>query len=729
MTNPEFQFAEQFALNTDQHIFLTGKAGSGKTTLLKHIAEKTSKNFVIVAPTGVAAINAGGSTIHSMFYFPTTSFIPSNEFVDMNLVTNRSLLLKHLRYNREKRRLMQELELLIIDEVSMVRCDILDAIDFALQVVRRNKLPFGGVQVLLIGDMHQLPPVTRDNEWEILKSYYQSPYFFDSQVWQKLDAVQIELKKIYRQSDERFLNLLNNIRNKEMEQDDFEQLEKRFQPLFKPTEKGYVMLCTHNYKADNINADELKKLPAKMHSFEAEIEGDFPENMYPCERILNLKEGAQVMFIKNDTESGRYYNGKLAVIKKIEAREITVEFNENKESFTLSRQLWENTRYNVEEGTGKISKNDLGTFRQYPLRLAWAITIHKSQGLTFDKVIIDAGQSFAAGQVYVALSRCRSLEGIVLHSRIAQNALFTDDKINSFSNSHHNTNELQQVLSEAKIRYAKYLLKHLFTFSNLSDRSDEWKEMIEQKEIPEKEKAIELCEKIKSEINIINETADKFQVQLDRLLNNLEESDFGNQVLKERCNKAIDYFTSSLYNQLVTPLHEHVQSLAYKSRVKKYVQHVQMLEENFWNKIHRLYQAEFSGEKLFSGEVKFSKSSLKKIISSVTIGKKEKGGTFKDTLNLYREGKSIDEIATIRSLSSGTIKSHIAKWIRTGEINILDLMKEEKISVIEKAIEKHGYDNYGALKNELGYLFDYNELRMVVSYRVFKSQNEKEIAR
>ncbi len=728
MTNPEFQFAEQFALHTDQHVFLTGKAGSGKTTLLKHIAEKTSKNFVIVAPTGIAAINAGGTTIHSMFYFPTTSFIPSNEFVDMNLVTNRSLLLKHMRYNREKRRLMQELELLIIDEVSMVRCDILDAIDFALQVVRRNKLPFGGMQVLLIGDMHQLPPVTKDNEWEILKSYYQSPYFFDSQVWQKLDAVQIELKKIYRQSDEHFLNLLNNLRNKEMEQDDFEQLEKRFQPLFKPTEKGYVMLCTHNYKADNINADELKKLPAKMHSFEAEIEGEFPDNMFPCERILNLKEGAQVMFIKNDTESGRYYNGKLAVIKKIEAREITVEFNENKESFSLSRQTWENTRYNVEEGTGKILKNDLGTFRQYPLRLAWAITIHKSQGLTFDKVIIDAGQSFAAGQVYVALSRCRSLEGIVLHSRIAQNALFTDDKINSFSHSHHNTNELQQVLSEAKIRYAKYLLKRLFTFSNLSDRTDEWKEMIEQKEIPEKEKAIELCEKIKSEIILISDTADKFQDQLDRLLNNVEESDLGNQVLRERCGKAIDYFTSSLYNQLITPLHEHVQSLAYKSRVKKYVQHVQMLEENFWNKIHRLYQAEFSGEKLFSGEIKFSKASLKKIVSSVTTGKKEKGGTFKDTLNLYREGKTIDEIATIRSLSAGTIKSHIAKWIRTGEINILDLMKEERISVIEKAIEKHGFDNYGALKNELGYLFDYNELRMVVSYRVFKSQKEKEIA-
>jgi hypothetical protein len=729
MENNEYEIAAQFALQTNQHIFLTGKAGSGKTTLLKHIADKATKNFVIVAPTGVAAINAGGVTIHSMFYFPTTSFIPSNEFEDMNLVTNRSLLLKHMRYNREKRRLLQELELLIIEEVSMVRCDILDAIDFALQVVRRNKLPFGGVQVLLIGDMHQLPPITKDNEWEVLQRYYQSPYFFDSQVWQKLDAVQIELKKIYRQSDERFLNLLNNIRNKEMEQDDFEQLEKRFQPLFKPTEKGYVMLCTHNYKADNINADELKKLSAKMLSFEAEIEGDFPENMYSCERILNLKEGAQVMFIKNDTESGRYYNGKLAVIKKIDAREIIVEFNENKESFSLSRQTWENTRYNVEEGTGKILKNDLGTFRQYPLRLAWAITIHKSQGLTFDKVIIDAGQSFAAGQVYVALSRCRSLEGIVLHSRIAQNSLFTDDKINSFSNSHHNTNKLQQVLSEAKIRYAKYLLKRLFTFSNLSDRTDEWKQMIEQKEIPEKEKAIELCEKIKSEIILISETADKFQAQLDRLLNNLEESDLGNQVLKERCGKAIDYFTSSLYNQLITPLHEHVQSLAYKSRVKKYVQQVQMLEENFWNKIHRLYQAEFSGEKLFSGEIKFSKASLKKIISSVTIGKKEKGGTFKDTLNLYREGKSIDEIATIRSLSAGTIKSHIAKWIRTGEINILDLMKEERISVIEKAIEKHGYDNYGALKNELGYLFDYNELRMVVSHRVFKSQNEKEIAR
>ncbi|MEO5571224.1 MAG: helix-turn-helix domain-containing protein [Bacteroidia bacterium] len=723
MTNPEFEFAEQFALHTEQHIFLTGKAGSGKTTLLKHIADKTTKNFVIVAPTGVAAINAGGTTIHSMFYFPTTSFIPSNEFVNMNLVTNRSLLLKRMRYNREKRRLLQELELLIIDEVSMVRCDILDAIDFVLQVVRRNKLPFGGVQVLLIGDMHQLPPVTKDNEWEILKRYYQSPYFFDSQVWQKLDAVQIELKKIYRQSDERFLNLLNNIRNKEMEQEDFEQLEKRFQPLFKPTEKGYVMLCTHNNKADAINSDELRKLPAKMHSFEAEIEGEFPENMYPCERILNLKEGAQVMFIKNDTDSGKYYNGKLAVIKKIAADEIIVEFNENKESHSLERQAWENTRYTVEEGSGKISKNDLGMFRQYPLRLAWAITIHKSQGLTFDKVIIDAGQSFAAGQVYVALSRCRSLEGIVLHSRITQNALFTDDKINLFSTSHHNANKLQEVLSEAKIRYAKFQLKRLFTFSNLSDRTDEWKEMIEQKEIPEKEKAIELCEKIKSEIILISETADKFQAQLDRLLNNLEESVLGNQVLKERCGKAIDYFTSNLYNQMITPLHEHVQSLAYKSRVKKYVQHVQMLEENFWNKIDRLYNANFSDEKLFAGEIKFSKASLKKIASSVTSGKKEKGGTYNDTLELYKQGKTIEEIATIRSLTAGTIKGHFAKWILAGEINIMDVLSAEKVSSVENAIDKYGADNYGGLKSALGDAFDYSEVRMVINAMSLKAKS------
>lgn len=714
ITNKEFELAEQFALQTGQSFFLTGKAGSGKTTLLKHIAEKTSKNFVIVAPTGVAAINAGGVTIHSMFLLPTTAFVPSYDFIDMNLVTNRRLLLSHLRYSKEKRRLLQEMELLIIDEISMVRCDILDAVDFALQTIRRNTEPFGGVQVMLIGDMHQLPPVTKEAEWTLLQNYYQSPYFFDSLVWKKLDAVEIELKKIYRQQDEIFLRILNNIRNKELEEEDFLQLEKRYNPHFQPTEPGYILLSTHNHKAESVNQSELKRLPEKLYYFEAEIEGDFPENMFPCEPVLYLKEGAQVMFIKNDTEHGKYYNGKLATIKELEEDKIIVRFNDSNESVSINRQAWENIRYSLDESTGSFIKKELGSFSQYPLRLAWAVTIHKSQGLTFDKVIIDAGQSFAAGQVYVALSRCRTLEGIVLHSRITQNALFADDKINSFSSSHHREYELENILVEAKRRYARLQLKKLFSFHKFPERLQEWKDLLESKDIPEKETAIVLNSEIMSNLSELILTADKFQHQLDQLTSD-SEAESGHHILKERCSKAIDYFTTEFFNRLISPLHEHIQSLAYKSRVKKYVQFIQGLEDSFWNKSSQLYQAYFSDEKLFTGQIKFSKQSLKKVSSSITSGKKEKGGTFNDTLLLYKEGKNIEEIAEMRSLTKGTIKSHLAKWIKLGQVNIESVLPAGQITVLKKLIQKYGADNYPAIRSELGTDFDYGDLRMVIN--------------
>lgn len=712
----ENELAKQFAIHTGHSFFLTGKAGSGKTTLLKQIAAHTQKNFVITAPTGVAAINAGGVTIHSMFLLPTTAFIPSFDFADMNVVTNRKLLLSHMRYSKEKRRVLQELELLVIDEISMVRCDILDAVDFVLQTVRKNREPFGGVQVMLIGDMHQLPPVTKDLEWSILKQYYQSPYFFDSEVWRKLDAVEIELKKIYRQQDETFLRLLNNIRNNEFCEDDYYELEKRYNPDFKTTEHGYILLSTHNYKAENVNQEELKKLPGKLFSFEAEIDGDFPENMFPCERLLHLKEGAQVMFIKNDTEGGKYYNGKLAVIKKIDETKIIVQFNDTKENFELKPQIWENIKYSLNEADETFSKKELGTFKQYPLRLAWAVTIHKSQGLTFDKVIIDAGQSFAAGQVYVALSRCRTLEGIILNSRITQNALYTDEKINEFASSHHSSAELENILIHAKRNYAKLQLKKIFSFDKLTGRLTEWKDLIDAKDIPEKEKAADLNAEIRKAANEIIETSVKFQNQLENILDANEADATKVSRLKERCTKAIEYFTAELFNRLISPLHTHIQSLAYKSKIKKYVQQVQIVEDNFWNKISQLYQSSFADEKLFLGEIKFTKQSLTKITSSVTSGKKEKGGTYTDTLDLYRQGKTIEEIAAMRSLTKGTIKSHFARWIRSGEININDVIPEKQLEAYLNFIKKYGSTNYGSFVTEFGSDTDYADLRMVISF-------------
>lgn len=723
MQNPETEIAEQFALQTRQHFFLTGKAGTGKTTLLKNIAEKTSKNFVIVAPTGVAAINAGGATIHSMFHLPLTAFVPTSEYVDMNIATNRRLLMEHMKFSKEKLRVLQEMELLIIDEVSMVRCDIMDAIDFTLRTTRRSPEPFGGVQVMLIGDMHQLPPVIRDHEWNVLKQYYTGPYFFDSLVWQKLNALEIELKKVYRQSDQGFLDLLNNIRHQQMEEDDYKQLQERFQLNFNPTEEGYILLSTHNNKANNVNEQELKKLPGRLHFFEAKIEGDFPENMYPCDRVLQLKERAQVMFIRNDVEGGKYFNGKLATVQKIDGDNITVVFNDNKEAYTLHREIWENINYSVEGGSDTIKKNELGAFSQYPLRLAWAITIHKSQGLTFDKVVIDAGQSFSPGQVYVALSRCRTLKGIVLHSMITPKAFHSDTRINDFSDEHHSLAELKGTLAPARAEYANYLLKRLFNFTKLSERMGEWQEMLADKEFPGKEEAFQLYDTILARIRNIQSTAEKFQPQLDKLIADYEKDNRQVAALKERCTKAIEYFTEEIFKQLILPMNEHVLSLAYKSKVKRYVQQVQYLGDNFWNKINHLYESRFLDERLYTGGKRRSKEELKKIETSVTTVKREKGGTYKDTLALYKQGKKLDEIAQIRTLALSTIKTHMSRWVASGEVSVYDIIPPETVQKLEELLKNsEPAENPNATppaikaQIEKGADFDYEDVRMVIKH-------------
>jgi ATP-dependent DNA helicase PIF1 len=621
VTNAEFELAEEFVLDTHKHCFVTGKAGTGKTTLLKGLAGRTQKSVVVVAPTGVAAINAGGVTIHSMFGLPLTCFVPSDDVVDPNVATNRYRLLgEHLRLTREKLRVLREMDLLIIDEVSMVRADILDAIDVVLRHVRGNRRPLGDAQVLLIGDMHQLPPVVKDAEWDVLKTYYRSPYFFDSRVWPQLNAAQIELQRIYRQSDERFLKLLNGIRSRRLDADDFRRLRERYVPNFKPTEPGYVLLTTHNRKADSVNSNELSSLPGPSHAFEARIEGEFPETLFPCDAILQLKNGAQVMFIRNDTEADAYYNGKLAIVKRIDDTGITVTFRDSGQDYTLHPETWENFGYRVEEKSGKVVREELGTFRQYPLRLAWAITIHKSQGLTFDRVIIDAGRSFAAGQVYVALSRCRSLEGIVLHSLITPSVLYKDPRIDEFSASHQTPEELQGELPREKIRYAHYLMLQLFAFSELSDHLEPWQQLICEKALPEEAAAITVFERVRAQLEDINTTAHKFRRQLERLIEGTASDPNGVAILKERCARAIEYFTGQIATQLVAPLREHIGALGHKKKLKRYARHVRRIEESCWSKIERLYGARFLDERLYGGEVLHARSNT----SAFTAERQEK---------------------------------------------------------------------------------------------------------
>jgi len=463
------QLATDFINNTSQPVFLTGKAGTGKTTFLKYIKENAVKNTAIVAPTGVAAMNAGGTTIHSFFQLPFTPFIPNAKKHSHEGNANDSHnLIRQLRLNAEKVEILQQLDLLIIDEISMVRADVLDAIDTVLRHVRSQSAPFGGVQVLYIGDMYQLPPVIKQDEWQLLSSHYTGPFFFCSQVIAIQPPVYIELSKVYRQRDEDFISLLNQVRNNELDRLGYELLQSRYSKNYIPDPQDRVItLTTHNIKADTINSEALSLIKERAWSFTATIEGTFFENSFPADEILHIKVGAQVMFIKNDMEkSKRYYNGKIGIVNKIENDKVWIESfsGEIKQLIELKKEKWLNIKYTLNKKTGWIEEEELGSFTQYPLRLAWAITIHKSQGLTFDKVVIDAGQAFAPGQVYVALSRCRSMEGLFLISKISYNSLQSDPRIVSFAQQHQQAGEKTVLLQNASQQYDKDNFKSLFDF-------------------------------------------------------------------------------------------------------------------------------------------------------------------------------------------------------------------------------------------------------------------------
>lgn len=430
--NQKLDFVEELVLYTDSHIFLTGKAGTGKTTFLKNLPLKTYKRMVVVAPTGVAAINAGGQTIHSFFQLPFGPQLPENALG--RGYNAKTLAAQYQKLNKKKLNLIRSLDLLIIDEISMVRADVLDAIDAVLRRVRRSQKPFGGLQLLMIGDVHQLAPVAKPEEWEVLSPYYDTPYFFGSQVLKKAPYVCVELEHIYRQHDDDFITLLNKVRNNQMDADCVKVLNSRFKPGFvSKDEDGYITLTTHNYQADQINESKLVAIKEKTLTFKAEVHGTFPENTYPTKEELELKVGAQVMFVKNDpTPEKAFFNGKIGRLVGYDEKEGTVTVLSEGESITVPKLKWQNMEYTINAENQDIEEKEIGSFTQIPLRLAWAVTIHKSQGLTFDKVIVDAGQAFAHGQVYVALSRCTSLEGLVLKTRISSNALVNDFSVNQF---------------------------------------------------------------------------------------------------------------------------------------------------------------------------------------------------------------------------------------------------------------------------------------------------------
>jgi nucleoside-triphosphatase THEP1 len=743
-SNTIFQKAVAFVNQTNRHLFLTGKAGTGKTTFLKYIRDNCIKKTAIVAPTGVAAINAGGVTIHSFFQLPMGTYLPTSQGnwdAYEGRVTNEHSLFKNLRLNAAKRQLMQELDLLIIDEVSMVRADTLDAIDAVLRSVRQQPMiPFGGVQVLYIGDLFQLPPVTKQDEWRLMQPFYKSPFFFDALSLQQSPPVFIELKKIYRQSDESFINILNNIRNNCCTTEDLQHLHRYYKPGFTAArEENFITLTSHNDKADAINMDELDRLSDRLHTYKAEITGEFNERSYPAEEELLLKQGAQIMFIKNDKgENRRYYNGKIGVIHSIEEERILISFPGEHGTLELEKEKWQNIRYKYNAAGDTFEEEEIGTFTQYPVRLAWAITIHKSQGLTFEKAIVDAGASFAAGQVYVALSRLTGLEGLVLRSRISQESIRTDDRVLQFVQSEMPEHLLQETLQLEQQSFVKTLLLKTFNWDKLLSAAEQNLEAYDTRKLLNKQSCMAWAGAVYRAAESQQEVAFKFTRQLEQLLTAAGAD--ASSKLHARVEAAVQYFVKEVDERLLIPTNQHADEIRNWPRIKKYAGEVSDLKSLIERQKQQLLWAleltmamqssagmarlleltesmqkhggaqaevEVQEQDHESGTVTTSQPKAKK-------SKAQKGDSSRVTLQLLREGKSIEEIAAERNIVRGTVESHLISFIPTGEVDVLEIVSQEKLDRILAILESQPDLHSSGIKQALNDEVTYNEIRATI---------------
>lgn len=559
MDNPELELAWNFVEKTNKNLFLTGKAGTGKTTFLHKISEQSFKRLVVVAPTGVAAINAKGVTIHSFFQMPFGPILPDQFEKEQKYSQhqNDNSRFKH-KFNRRKIDIIRSLDLLIIDEISMVRADLLDGIDQVLRKYRDKKKAFGGIQVLMIGDLQQLAPVVKADEWQLLSPHYSTPFFFSSKAFQESNALGIELKHIYRQENQKFIDILNEIRNNRLSEQSLEILNARYDKDFKPDpNEGYITLTTHNASADRINDKELSELKGKSHFYEADVKGDFPEYSYPTHANLELKVGAQVMFIKNDSSpEKRYFNGKIGRITSIEEDQVVVHCPGDDEDIYTDTETWENIKYTINSKTKEISEDIKGTFTQLPLRLAWAITIHKSQGLTFEKAIIDAASSFAHGQAYVALSRCKTLEGIVLKSKLRKSAIIQDRKVLSFTEKVEEEQPDGKQLNQSQKNYQLELIRELFDYKPFFPLVYRCRKVVEDSSGSIQGNLIEPIKDIKEKgIQPLVEIGENFQKQLRRLSTNTEIPE-NQPEIQDRFKKAIPYFIKHTEEFFVNPLND-----------------------------------------------------------------------------------------------------------------------------------------------------------------------------
>lgn len=700
--NPELELAFDFINKTDRNLFITGKAGTGKTTFLHKIKNESLKRMVIVAPTGVAAINAKGVTIHSFFQMPFGPILP-------NQIANNN---QQRKFSKTKIDIIKSLDLIVIDEISMVRADLLDGIDQVLRRYKNRNQVFGGTQILMIGDLQQLAPVVKPNEWSLLRNHYETMYFFSSKAYKEANVISIELKHIYRQKNEDFITILNEIRNDNLTQTSEKILNRRYNPDFSPIkEEGYITLTTHNRRANAINEAELNKLKNSSYFFEAEVTGKFNENSYPNDATLELKIGAQVMFIKNDSSpEKRYFNGKIGVITNISRENVTVKCPNETEEIVTEFELWDNVNYSINEETKEIKEDIIGSFKQIPLRLAWAITIHKSQGLTFDKAIIDAEASFAHGQTYVALSRCTSLEGLVLKTPISSNAIINDQTVSSFNESVEENHPSEQELLESEKQFQLNLISELFDFQSFLYPTTRMIDIFYKNQTSIKGDVIDHLQTIKDDgvVNLMK-VSNGFKHQLNKISddNILPEN---SSVIQERFTKGVDYFINQTKNNIQKPLDAISFSSDNKGVKKDFSKQFDSLQEKLEEKL-------FALEKMTKGfYVKnFLQVRANAVLQKTAPKKKNKLSSKRDPLLALKLRELRDDIAKAEMIPHFQIFTQetlynmcdalprtAAELLKVNGMGKVRVKKygEEILEVIEQYCSENGINSFNEQKKE-----------------------------
>lgn len=739
--------ALQFINSTGRHVFLTGKAGTGKTTFLKNLLLSTHKQAVVVAPTGIAALNAGGTTIHSQFLLPFGMFVPDRNYAEppvngANWYTETVLAKRHP-LNSIRRQVLRSIDLLVIDEVSMLRADLLDAIDYRLRSVRGNfRQSFGGVQLLLIGDLYQLPPVIKREEESRMRQFYNSAWFFESKGLQRDGFAYIELDKIFRQSDNTFIRILNNLRVNRLTREDIEALNEHYYTAEKIAElTDVITLTTHNYKADEMNTKALAELETKSHFFEAIIKDDFPDNMVPVLQRLELKVGAQIMFTRNDSEEGVYYNGKLATVTSISGTEVTVALAGSTKPYTLRRVVWENKKYSINAETKDLEEEIIGSFEQFPVRLAWAITVHKSQGLTFDKAIIDVAQAFADGQVYVALSRLRSIDGLILRTKVSFDVISTDKQIVSFDQQNNKPASLESDMKLQQKEYLRQQINRSFDFDSLSreinyiGKDNDTAARLDSSMKP-------ILQQIKDALYAESGNTVRFREQLRMLLDQEKHDEF-----LVRVTKGSDYYKKLLWDQLKV-LAQHIADMRNEKRVKGYVTDLGDLDQLFFKKLEEVDTLFHLAEGVLTGKTQFSFETLRreraslreKMLSEITKpaskpkkARKKKApsavSTHETSILMAESGLSIDDIAKERGLVRSTIEGHLTKGIESGRIQIFQFMSEADVEKITEALKQmnEGFTS-NDLYSKLNGAFTYGQLRAVMTHTGIRSTPKKDLS-